>query len=924
MSDNEESFDTREYAYASKKGEQIARWVASVSPEPLTTATQQVDYLDDAYLPPVQRTAMRHVGRVEMDSRQRVRSPPPRPLDIDDEFRSPSQAYPNLLHAAVARRAADAAVFDLDLDDTPPSPLHNGNTSPPLLVAHETKPVLTPIQSAVLQQFSSASLTDHVCHDSVRALFVGAERNRTGTNAHYAIFAGEHSSLNTTAMLTDADRSPPHMSRRGPFTPAALTRRAELRGTILALSTVARLPLRPACVHMCINSTYVAKAWGTWIPQWELHGWPGREVQPPRTKPGMPQRGLDPNDGEPRTPKRTPSISRTETNDSSSFASSESPAATDSTASASGRRTRRLVDEDLLRELAALRAQLAVLDSRGGPRVHLYLIEREHNPADALAVHASDVAEEVTPRLRSQRSEPLLEQRVAPQSLHRQSPALHVTPVLAPVAREIPTSIHALETMHLYEPKHAFSPPRVAAALSNERQRTMLSPLPDEVLLNSPREDMGRPPSRARSPVSRLAAASPVMGLGLVAGTSDEPFERPWSRRERSDMGMSSSRRPVHPLATKTSASSLRVTHSPDEMTQKPNKPMTSAQKTVSVTENEPTAEKDVPLTAQALREHDRKTERGHWFKRRTPSRPSSRTSARSEGNVPLLHRFLPRFFRRLEEPVPALPPAVDAQVESPGRIPRPKLHTVASQPLLRRARNDERDGTVPVDHGSTTTHAAENPCKSSPGTPILLSASPQMPEAASKARGFPSNGLKSPRQTDSPPCKSPTLYNASTSVVQVTPSPALKAGSTHPPEGPIKSVNIAPSELKAAPPVRISHDSSDSRSSIEPGEYTDWLWDATGPRRAPQPPLVHVSTLGGPPHRSDWREAFTTQPRARSRLASAPESATEDNDSFGRSAPLRQSSPYAASRLFNFTKLTYASQGGAAHAPSESDESHS
>ncbi|MHC4048289.1 hypothetical protein, partial [Bradyrhizobium sp. 23AC] len=47
--------------------------------------------------------------------------------------------------------------------------------------------------------------------------------------------------------------------------------------TTRALQAIHDLYQGKACAHVCMDSPYVAKAWGSWIPNWEENGWPGDE-----------------------------------------------------------------------------------------------------------------------------------------------------------------------------------------------------------------------------------------------------------------------------------------------------------------------------------------------------------------------------------------------------------------------------------------------------------------------------------------------------------------------------------------------------------------------------------------------------------------------------------------------------------------------
>lgn len=284
--------------------------------------------------------------------------------------------------------------------------------------------------------------------------------------------------------MADEDRIPRTIPNPKEPSPIALSRRAELRACITGLETIYDLYRGRACAHICIDSAYVAKAWGTWIPNWEARGWPGEdepeeEPSPPRsrsrsnaardyrdkrggdrdgyrsdhrdrdrdrdrdrngrksdrTRDGYrsehdgykPSRSMgrsrggngylsdDPYESRDRKrdvqKKRSTIMSRKSGLIDSGVSLSDSE---DSEYDRYDRRSRtrssrkyrepspsppprrkpntsvkKLVDEDMLRELADLRVRFADVEMQGIGSAHLYLIDRSHNPADKMAKQAA-------------------------------------------------------------------------------------------------------------------------------------------------------------------------------------------------------------------------------------------------------------------------------------------------------------------------------------------------------------------------------------------------------------------------------------------------------------------------------------------------------------------------------------------------------
>ncbi|WFC98779.1 hypothetical protein MYAM1_001511 [Malassezia yamatoensis] len=391
----------------------------------------------------------------------------------------------------------------------------------------QDRTTLSESQQDVLAQFSGEPMTDHNCDGNVRSVFVSTmmhvASDREDLCATYALFYGEQHPQNLMASLTYKQLTET-ARKRAPLNQAALARRVELMGIISALRKIVVQPLRRECIHVCVSSAYIAKAWGIWIPNWEANGWPGdsdadsslgdsnssrynsmrassqsSSIRTPSSaypdtdlnaSPSSRSRSYRSGEGEirslraqrsvpstyqayvngssnvlstPKTPKQTPRTRRGALmNDSDSFNSSfDSPNATSDSASpmSSGRsrKVRRLVDEDLLRELALLRIQLAEADQRGGACVHLYLIERAYNPATSLHSHRtrcaiqrpSSQASMRPNHPRTQRSVSELSTRSRPQT-----PLMdRVRPAGSENARSVSQQDYAARVASLYRPQ---------------------------------------------------------------------------------------------------------------------------------------------------------------------------------------------------------------------------------------------------------------------------------------------------------------------------------------------------------------------------------------------------------------------------------------------------------------------------------------
>lgn len=553
----------------------------------------------------------------------------------------PRISRPNATTPSPQPKAVAPPIRDVDEESLAPSLISCEE------VEHDVE--LTDVQQSVYAYFASRHLSDHACTRPVQPFFVGADADANGTSAAYALYQGPGSFHNSAQFIGEADSMPAHMTRRTPLGPAALCRRAELRGIITALGMLSQSPYRPTCAHLCVSSAYVAKAWGVWIPHWEAHGWPGEEV-----------------DNSVRHSKkrwtRRMQLMSLDTSSSDSYSrKSDSP----DHGSPTFRRThRRLVDEDLLRELAALRTKLADMDALGGPSVYLYQIERKDNPADSLAIHC-----------------------VVSEAPHLGSDVLH----------ESPTPVQG------YQPVRVISPPRTA---SQDHAWKNASPLPDDVFVNSPLSHklwkrapktptlnrITSPNARAVSPLigaspsrmthasptlpNTLSRASPVPSLGrssdpITAQANSPSYLFPTSPASRSISSSQSPRIPLRAHMTRVRPESPppleRVSLSPSDVEVYHNHFELSDHPQV-----EPRGKK---LTADALREHDRKT--GFhipiWRRGRRAG-----SSVKSESVHSFMQRITPKALKK-NKSQPSSP-------ESFFSTPRPALRTSASQPALRKA----------------------------------------------------------------------------------------------------------------------------------------------------------------------------------------------------------------------------------------------
>lgn len=310
------------------------------------------------------------------------------------------------------------------------------------------EPQLNEAMRCVMKQFAGHNLQDHRCNGYPIAVFVGATAIDTGSiiqphvSGAVSLYFGPGHPKNMASVLPDEDRFPSHIPNPKAPTPTSLSRRAELRSAITALHTIYELYQGRACAHVCIDSAYVAKAWGAWIPTWEAKGWPGeddeREGDRDRWEEEYSQRRrnqrraydksggryMDLPDDRRRgegyrsdgSRHRDSRVSRSR----GSFDSRRDWLSNDPYADGSRRRSgaptssgrrgdysseeedsprrsssrnramrrapgQRLVDEDLLRELADIRYEFARVERDRKGSAHFYLIDRSNNPADRMA-----------------------------------------------------------------------------------------------------------------------------------------------------------------------------------------------------------------------------------------------------------------------------------------------------------------------------------------------------------------------------------------------------------------------------------------------------------------------------------------------------------------------------------------------------------
>ncbi|EST06046.1 Ribonuclease H-like domain protein [Kalmanozyma brasiliensis GHG001] len=310
------------------------------------------------------------------------------------------------------------------------------------------EPQLNEAMRRVMKQFAGHNLQDHRCNGYPIAVFVGATAIDTGSiiqphvSGAVSLYFGPGHPKNMASVLPDEDRFPSHIPNPKAPTPTSLSRRAELRSAVTALHTIYELYQGRACAHVCIDSAYVAKAWGAWIPTWEAKGWPGedderegdydrweeeysqrrrgqrraydksggrymdlpddrrrgegyrsdgsrnRDSRVSRSRSSFDDRrdwlSSDPYDGGRRRSGAPTSSGRR----GGDYSSEEEDSPRRSSSRNRGMRRapgQRLVDEDLLRELADIRYEFARVERDRKGSAHFYLIDRSNNPADRMA-----------------------------------------------------------------------------------------------------------------------------------------------------------------------------------------------------------------------------------------------------------------------------------------------------------------------------------------------------------------------------------------------------------------------------------------------------------------------------------------------------------------------------------------------------------
>ena len=345
------------------------------------------------------------------------------------------------------------------------------------------EPRLSTMMHRVMAQFSYPIVDDHQCAGRVQCICMSSSVRQQSVlgspspqlRAAYGLFLGQGDKSNFAAALSQCEYAPGFLQRRRPPSAVTLLRRAELWGTLSALSYAINVLPPLSCAHVCIDSTYIAKAWSVWIPQWESNGWPSEGDPGSRTSLA--------------TNRRLP-----DADSASAFSATDDSISGSST---STKRSRRLINEDLLRELARLHHRCAELELRGDICVHLYLIDRAHNPAEQMA---RGLAEQELPNLPN--SQPALD---ALQRKHEPRPAVRAA------------DLDALEVSFeadMYEPPDPARKLRSHASEPSLRKRDNDSPLgvrrdrPEHVRL-APPVTTARTPSPLRS-TSALRASSPL------------------------------------------------------------------------------------------------------------------------------------------------------------------------------------------------------------------------------------------------------------------------------------------------------------------------------------------------------------------------------------------------------------------------------
>ncbi|CAO1614937.1 unnamed protein product [Parajaminaea phylloscopi] len=248
----------------------------------------------------------------------------------------------SIVSASPSRRSASA----LALRSKVPTPSESA--------PRHSEQAFHPKMTTILSRFSSRQMGDHKCKRGYPiAVFCGAQSMDVGSITNpkieggFSLFFGPGHPANTQQTMTESEKIPSHLQNPKAPSTTSTARRAELIAATRALQAIHDLYQGKACAHICMDSPYVAKAWGSWIPMWEETGWPGDEHI--RTK-------------------------------DSGYQGSGATSLSD--AQPRKRSSKRLADEDLLRQLAAIRRLYARAERKGTGAAHLYLIDRNSNPAN--------------------------------------------------------------------------------------------------------------------------------------------------------------------------------------------------------------------------------------------------------------------------------------------------------------------------------------------------------------------------------------------------------------------------------------------------------------------------------------------------------------------------------------------------------------
>ncbi|WFD03027.1 hypothetical protein MOBT1_001716 [Malassezia obtusa] len=813
-------------------------------------------------------------------------SPAPRPAPpLEDPRVTARREHDDVVESAV--RHFDEMALPGEGDEprapTPPSPTPLSAGPSPLLVQDQEPEGLSPLQDAVYAQFAQGALDDHACVGPVVPVFVAVsmDPHAQGNEPRgtYAIYCGAAHPSNVVMPLRRKDIV--QTARRTPQTEAAFTRRTELHGLIRALRAIVSQPLRRQCVHVCVSSAYIAKAWGTWIPEWETNGWPGdsdaessfggssssrptllrgssqsSSVRTPngsldadmRSSPHQrsprgdgeirsmqAQRGVPPQRGTYApwdlfsTPRRSVQHRRAcLAGDTDSLASpTDSPLATESpNSSTRSRKTRRLVDEDLLRELALLRAQLAEADQRGGACVHLYLIERAHNPANLLALerpHSQTTTR--APVLRTRRSEPSLSSHAVPRSPVEsvRSPALESVRSFAAETRPRwsrgRTSAASVRSPEVASPALSVGTPQ----LDGRSPRTSVL---DRFPGRSPRlRQRGTPRhTPVQAPAELPAATHSPRPQPPIVFASQSPTQPPPpillqpqapTQAEASLPWLAQAQAPAQPEPTQPSPAATAPALAQPSPAQPSSALPSSAAPAPAPAPATSTRTASPALTAEALHEHNKRTQ-SPGKTSRTRGGTNAPSSERTSNGRSRLARWASRMFGRSDsgsQPPPT--PKVGAQPMATS--PQPPHASVASPQLP---------------HASVASPKPPHASVASPAPAHVLVASPK-PSHAPVASPAPAHA----------PVASPALAQAPAA------SPAPRSATAPSTPGPVpillNGIQSAPPPAEV-PPAVASHTnalpthSSDNALGIVVGNEPQAYAQAYNPTYAYAPPQAY------------------------------------------------------------------------------------